>query len=182
LLRKIIRRLSFSVSFLLILPFFLLIFLFRHPLVAWALQITTQHGLINASNSLQSLIDMMNGNITSVSRAYLYNLSLDSFLVSPWLGAILGPDQVIGGHSEILDLLAGVGLIGFAGFIGGVWVIGRKAATGVFRISDKIRAHLWLQWLIFFILLSINTVFYSREIPLALCLSTAYILQAENNV
>ena len=63
----------------------------------------------------------MNGDIASAPRAYLYKLSLDSFRISPWLGAMSNPDIVLSKHSELLDLLAGLGIFGFLSFIASVW-------------------------------------------------------------
>jgi len=47
-----------------------------------------------------------------LGRTELYNQSLQSFINSPILGAILNPDCKIGGHSTILDILAAGGLVG----------------------------------------------------------------------
>ncbi|MBN1777976.1 MAG: hypothetical protein JW811_07625 [Clostridiales bacterium] len=181
LLRRIFRKMSVPVSFVLILPLFILTYLFRLSLVTWAAQIATEHDLVSVSISMNSILDAMNGVIASPSRAYFYKLSADSFLASPLVGSAFNTGKIIGEHSELLDLLAGVGLAGLIGFIGGVWVIGHKAAKGVFQLRRDVQPHLWLQWLMFIVLFSINTVFYSNELSLVMCASIAYILKAEHN-
>ena len=182
LLRKAMKKLSVTLSFVCVLPLFVLLLIFRLPLVELALQIATHFKLTSISFNLQSMIGVLSGDIASSSRFALYKVSIDAFLSSPWLGSIVQSEITIGKHSELLDLLAGIGILGTAGFIGGAWVIGRKTAAGIFRISKKTQPHLWLQWLVFFILFSINTVFYSREIPLVLCISILYFLQSNNKL
>jgi O-antigen ligase len=102
----------------------------------------------------------------------MYAVSLNSFLASPLTGGIFNPDIQLGMHSELLDLLAGLGIFGTLVFLAGIWLIGRGMAKGIAK-SDAL-PHLILQWITFAVFAALNTVFYSREIPLVLCLCIAF--------
>ncbi|NCB35985.1 MAG: hypothetical protein EOM58_08055 [Clostridia bacterium] len=74
-----------------------------------------------------------------------------------------------------MDMLSGMGLLGTAGFALGAWVIGRGAGKGLSRTAAM--PHLWLQYILFGLCILLGTVFYSREIPLVMCMSAALILR-----
>jgi len=78
-------------------------------------------------------------------------------------------------HSDLLDLLSGMGILGTTAFAFGAWVIGRGSQKG-FRKNPAF-AQVVLQYVCLFLCLALGTVFYSREIPLVLCLTAALLLR-----
>lgn len=84
---------------------------FFETLISWVGADTTWgKKLADILKSIQ--LDEASGSVAG--RTELYEKSWNSFLASPILGAILNPDCYIGGHSTLLDILAGGGIVGFS--------------------------------------------------------------------
>lgn len=97
-------------------------------------------------------------------RKSLYSASFNSFLHHPILGNILFGRAQIGGHSDLLDFLAVCGLFGG-------WLL-LKIAERI-RIKPKDRSektYFGIILILFLIILSINTVFNSVPIGIAIFL------------
>jgi len=147
---------------------FVILYLLRVPLVSWAVSFCEGIGFTSLSHSFQMLLDSFTGNaMDSTSRLAFYRLPIQGFLESPLIGSLAGGAPLISHHSDILDLLSGVGLIGAAVVSLMIAWIGR----GLLRGCSKSTAlpHLALQGLVLLACAALGTVTYSREIPLIFC-------------
>ena len=179
LLRLVFRRLSTGTSMLWSLLFIAGLWLFRMPLLAWASQTMAAIGFANAHYSLEQLRNLLSGGaVDAGSRLATYTLPLSGIAASPLFGSMLGGQTYLGMHSDLLDLLSGLGLIGTAAFALAAWFIGRGAAKGARRLQAA--PYLVLQGITLLVCLTLGTVFYSREIPLVICLTYALFLQKTN--
>ena len=179
LLRAVFRKLTPLGSMLWALPVIASVWLLRVPLLTWAGSVAASVGFQNAAYSLSQLLAMLTGGaVDAGSRLATYTVPLQGFAASPLVGSMLGGVKMLGMHSDLLDLLSGVGLLGTSAFGLGVWVIGRGSEKGLWR--HPAMPHLLLQRLMLVVCLALGTVFYSREIPLALCLTAAALLREPN--
>ena len=176
LLRALFRRLRLGSSLLLAaLPLGALWF-FRLPLLQWAGNVAAGLGFENARYSLTQLLAMLDGGtVDGGSRLITYTTPLEGFLASPWIGSLAGGAKALGMHSDLLDMLSAVGVLGTAVFVLAVWLIGRGSGKGIRR--SPARAQLMLMGLVVAACFALGTVFYSREISLAVCLSAALLLR-----
>lgn len=178
LLRVIFRRLSTGSSLLWTVPFFAAIWLLRVPLISWAGNLAAGLGFENATYSLTQLLTMLTGGaVDSGSRLITYTTPLAGIAASPLIGSLLNGVKVLGMHSDLLDLLSGIGILGTAAFGLGAWIIGRGSQKGI-RHSPAF-AQVVLQYVALFLCMALGTVFYSREIPLLLCLTGALLLRGK---
>lgn len=106
-------------------------------------------------------------------RSLLYTRSWEAFLQSPLYGNLFGGNRLLGGHSELLDLLGSSGIIGFIPFITLFIFYIRSAAS---EIDPDIRYVYYIVLVSFFILLSINTVFRSLDVSFVLFAAPALFL------
>ena len=70
------------------------------------------------SDRLGVLIELLNSSALTghaIVRRNLYQMSLDAFLANPLIGGIF-TSHSLGGHSEILDILGAIGIVGFGIF------------------------------------------------------------------
>jgi hypothetical protein len=180
LLRAIFRRMSVGASLLWSLPFIAAVWLLRVPLLTWAGGVAAGMGFQNAQYSLTQLLAMLTGGaVDAGSRLATYTTPLAGFAASPLTGTLLGGVPRLGMHSDLLDMLSATGLLGTAVFALGAWWVGRGAQKGLMRQPAK--PQLLLQWCLLALCVSLGTVFYSRELPLAMCMSylLLYVPQAE---
>ena len=169
LLRRVFRCLSVGRSLLAALPLIAAVWLFRVPLLTWAGGVAAGMGFQNAQYSLTQLLAMLTGGaVDAGSRLATYTKPLAGFMASPLLGSLAGGTPALGMHSDLLDMLSATGLIGTALFALGAWALGRGAQQGLMHSPAK--AQLLLQWCLLFCCLALGTVFYSRELPLAMCM------------
>ncbi|NLV58777.1 MAG: hypothetical protein GXY67_08395 [Clostridiales bacterium] len=176
-LRLFKRPMSVLASLLWTLPLFLAVFLARVPLVSWAASLCRHLGMENFSISLHQLLDAMSGTITdSATRLDYYRLPLQGIAASPLLGALPGTGALLSQHSDLLDLLSALGILGGLAFIALVWLLGQGSLRGAFH--SEARPHLLLQWAVLLALTVVSTVVYSREIPLLLCLGATLSMMA----
>ena len=175
LLRRVFRRLSVGASLLWTLPFFAALWMWRVPLIRVAQGVAAGIGFQNATYSLEQLLAMLTGGAMDAgTRLDAYTVAWQGFAASPLVGSMLGGARQLGLHSDLLDLLSGLGLLGTAAFAMGAWVIGRGTLSGIGRSPQ--RAHLALQWALLLVCMALGTVFYSREIPLAMGISAGLLL------
>ncbi len=174
LMRAIIKKLSVGASLWCTVPFLAVLWLLRVPLTQWAGSLAAGFGFENAAYSLAQLAAMLSGGaVDAGSRLAEYQLSLQGIAASPLVGSLFSGNQLLGMHSDLLDLLSGMGLLGTAAFALGAWFIGRGAGKG--RAASPAFPHLALGYVFLFCCLLLGTVFYSREIPLTLCLAAALL-------
>lgn len=175
LLRAVFKRLSVGASLLCALPFLAALWVLRVPLVTWAAGLATGFGFENAAYSLSQLGNLLTGAaVDAGSRLATYTRPLQGIAASPLVGSMLGGEAMLGMHSDLLDLLSGMGVLGTALFALAAWNTGRGAQRGLAR--QPAFAQLMLQWVLLLCFLALGTVFYSRELSLALCAS--YLLLA----
>jgi len=173
LLRKLFRRLSVGGSLLCAVPLVALALLLRMPVVTGLQSLAEAlHFDTIAKNLGQLLGAMTGGGIAEGTRLESYVTSLRSFFTSPVFGGIFSGQAQLGMHSELLDMLAGIGIAGTAVFFAGVWLIGRGMGKGI--KTSGLLPHLVLQWLALAAFMTLDTVFYAREIPLVIALSIAF--------
>ncbi len=170
LLRAVWKRLSTGTSLLLVLVPLAALWFTREPLLTWAGGLAAGFGFQNAQYSITQLLAMVTGGaVDAGSRLATYTVPLEGFLASPLLGTLLGGTPRLGMHSELLDMLSATGLIGTAAFALAAWAVGRGAQKGLTRLPERVP--LLLQWLLFGLCFVLGTVFYSRELPLVMCMS-----------
>jgi len=176
--RIVWKKLSVAASMLWTLPVFAALWLARVPLLGWAGNLAAGFGFENAAYSLTQLLTLLTGGaVDAGSRLITYAKPLTGILASPWVGSLLGGAKWLGMHSDLLDLLSALGILGTAAFGMGAWLIGRGSVRGVRALAAY--PHIVLQWLGFLLCMGLGTVFYSREIPLILCLSATFLLRAQ---
>ena len=173
LLRALFRKLSVGLSLLCAAPLIAVALLLRVPIVSGVQSLAgALHMDTIAANLGQLLGAMTGGGIAEGTRLEAYATSLRSFLSSPVFGGLLTARAQLGMHSELLDMLAGVGIVGTAAFCAGAWLIGRGMGKGL--KTSKLLPHLALQWLALAVFMTLDTVFYAREIPMVITLSIAF--------
>ncbi len=180
LLRWVARRLGKPLSglnsLLLTLPFFLLVYLARVPLVSWAASLCSGIGFENFAISLHQLLASLTGEgIEPASRLSYYGLAVQGFAASPFLGGLPGTVAPLSQHSDLLDLLSAMGLLGAALFFFCAWFLGRGVLRGAG--SSPAKPHLLLQYAALLAFCLLGTVIYSRDISLVLCLGALLALE-----
>lgn len=109
-------------------------------------------------------------------RRRLYMMSWDAFLENPFLGNIQEMN-VIGGHSEILDILGAAGLVGILIFI---WIMRKHTKTNNKMKGTILYKYYRLSFYIFLFVAFFNTVMTSP--PMAVPLFLVPILLEETRV
>ncbi|MCE5344349.1 MAG: hypothetical protein LLF96_12310 [Eubacteriales bacterium] len=175
LFRTIFKKLTVGASLWCTVPLLAALWLLRIPLSQWAGGLAAGLGFENAAYSLTQLSTLLSGGaVDAGSRLAEYKLSIQGIAASPLVGSMLSGNTLLGMHSDLLDLLSGIGVLGTAAFALGAWLIGRGAGKDL-KASPAF-AHLALGYVFLFFCLLLGTVFYSREIPLVLCLTSALLL------
>ncbi len=179
LFRKIFRKLSLGMSLLCAVPLITALFFLRVPLVTGLSGLAQALHFDNLALSLSQLRDLLTGGaVAEGSRLEAYATSYHSFLASPWVGGIFSGQARLGMHAETLDLLAGLGILGTAGFLGLIYGAGHGVGREIWH--SKITAHLLVQWAAFLAFATLDTVFYAREISLVLCLSIVFAVWTDH--
>ena len=176
LLRAVFRKLRAGLSLMIAGAALLLLWMARVPLVTWAAGLASGFGFENAAYSLRQLLQMLTGGaVDAGSRLDAYAAAIRGFEASPWVGSMFGGARLLGMHSDLLDLLSGLGLLGTAAFALGAWVIGCSSEKGL--AQSPARAQLALQRIAVLVCMALGTVFYSREIPLVICLCATLLMR-----
>ena len=171
--RALWKKLSVAASLWCTVAVIVGVFAARIPLVGWLKKLADALHFANIASSLSQLLAVLRGGgIVEGSRLDAYATSWNSFLTSPFVGGVFSGQAELGMHSELLDALAGMGILGTAVFAAGVWAIGRGMGKNI-RQSDAL-PHLGLQWIALAVFMVFGTVVYAREIPLMICLCTAF--------
>lgn len=161
----IIRRLfklSLGKSLLLGLIPLAIIFLLRIPLVSFASGLFSRLGMASVGANLEKLLQMLQGlTVSDGNRLVHYQEAWQGFSASPLIGSILSPEKRLSQHSELLDLLSGVGILGTLAVCGLLAVLSRGTWSGTKKSASF--PHLILMGLTLVVIASLGTAFYSRE-------------------
>jgi len=177
LIRAISRgKVGMGASLLLGLVPFVLVWLFRMPLLSLAAGLCKQAGLENFAFSFEQLKIALEGGVTDeTSRMAYYQTAVAGIGRSPLLGSMLGGDKLLSLHSDVLDLLSGMGILGTAAVCGMIWLMGRGSLQGVKQSPHK--AQLCVMWLAVLVTATLGTVCYSRDVMAVAALGTLLVLE-----
>lgn len=146
------------------------------PLARLAAGICASLGLTNFQHSFELLLSAIkSGAAGPDSRLTYYLTALEGFGRSPLVGTLLGGESLLSGHSDVLDLLSGVGVVGTAAVCGMIGLMGRGMLRGVRKSPD--RAQLCVMACAVFATALLGTVVYSRDIALVACAGAMMVLE-----
>lgn len=156
------------------------VYVLRFPLVTLAADICEGLGLSNFAFSFQQLLLALEGGATDeASRLGHYLLALDGLRASPLVGSMFGGEKLLSQHSDILDLLSGMGLLGTAAVGTMLWAMGRGCARGLRASAER------PQLLVMFAALAatalLGTVVYSRDIMLVFAMGLMLVLEGKRD-
>lgn len=141
------------------------IYLLRVPLITLAANLCGRLGLSNFAFSFEQLLAAMTGGTADeASRLGYYLLALNGFWASPLWGSMFDGQKLLSQHSDVLDLLSGVGLLGTAVVGAMIWAMGRGVLRGL--RACEYRAQLAVAALALLAVAALGTVVYSRDILL----------------
>jgi hypothetical protein len=171
-------RVSMGASLLLGLVPLVLVWLMRMPLLRLAAGLCREAGLENFAFSFEQLAIALSGGVTDEnSRLAYYLTGLEGFTASPLTGSLFGGEKLYSRHSDVLDLLSGVGLLGAAVVGVLIWLMGRGSLGGIRQSKNK--ARLWVVWLSVLVTAALGTVCYSRDIMAVAALGSLLVLEGE---
>ena len=148
----------------------------RKPLIGLGAGLCSRLGLDHFAFSLEQLQAAMEGGVRSAdSRMSYYLTALEGFRRSPLVGRLLGGEALLSQHSDLLDLLSGLGLLGTALFGAMMFAMGRGALQGVCRSPE--RAQLCVMAISLLATAALGTVCYSRDIMAVAALGTLLVLE-----
>lgn len=182
LVRMISRgKVSMGKSLLIgILPI-VIVFLLRVPLITLAAELCNRFGLTNFAFSFEQLLVALQGGVTDgESRLGYYMIATQGFLSSPLVGSMFTATKQLSGHSDILDLLSGMGILGtgFAGVM--VAAIGRGSMKGMSK--SPYRAQLLFMLAVLVVVALFGTVVYSRDIMLVATVGLLLVLEKDQEM
>lgn len=176
ILRKL-AKLKTGPSLLWALVPFAVVFLFRVPLVNAAAAFCDAKGLSSVSHSLHQLLTALEGGaLEGENRLSHYRVAWEGFCASPLVGSLLGGMKQLSQHSEVLDLLSGLGVLGTAVFLTMEGIMLRGGLKGLRQ--SPCRAQVWTAFCAFAAVAALGTVFYSRDVFLVLAGGSSGILTA----
>ena len=153
-----------------------LVWLLRMPLLQLATNLFAQAGLESFAFSLEQLMIALQGGATDEnSRLVHYQTAMNGIRQSPLLGSLLGGEQLLSRHSDVLDVFSGCGLLGAAVVGVMLWLMGRGAFRGVGQHPAKVQ--LCVVWLSVLVTACLGTVCYSRDIMAIAALGTLLVLE-----
>lgn len=177
LIRWISRnRIPMGFSLLLGLLPFVVVWFLRMPLLRLASTLFQQAGLDSFAFSLEQLTIALQGGATDEnSRLMHYQLAWQGIRQSPLLGSLLGGEKLLSRHSDVLDLLSGMGILGGLAVAAMIFAMGRGSLRMIRNHPDK--AQLCVMWLSVLVTATLGTVCYSREIMAVAALGTLLVLE-----
>lgn len=145
------------------------------PLSMLAAQACRMLGMNSFAHSFEQLLSALQGGGAADSRLGYYLTALRGFASSPFVGSLFGGERMLSYHSEVLDLLSGVGILGAAVFAAMLWLMGRGMLKGA-RKSPYF-AQICLSLIALLVTASLGTVFYSRDILCVLCMGILLVME-----
>ena len=159
------------------LPLLLAVILMQ-PLVQLAAGVCRSLGMNNFAFSFEQLLIALRGGVTSAdSRLGYYLTALSGIARSPLTGSMFSGEELLSGHSDVMDLLSGMGILGAAAVGGMIFLMGRGALKGLKQCPYK--AHLFLTAAAVLVTASLGTVVYSRDIMAVAAIGTLLVLEGE---
>lgn len=113
-------------------------------------------------------------------RQEVYRKSLRLFLDNPLTGGWFNSN--IGGHSEILDLIGSMGLLGILLLLAILWIIKRGIATYYFKLNAKNKEIIKLMLITMLMLAFVNPILSSREIGMCFFIVLLFIDKMEYHI
>ncbi|MBE5794187.1 MAG: hypothetical protein E7323_05855 [Clostridiales bacterium] len=154
----------------------LLVWFLRMPLLRLAQDLFTQAGLESFAFSLEQLMIALEGGVTDEnSRLVHYQQAVQGIRQSPLLGSLLGGEKLLSRHSDVLDILSGMGILGGLAVCGMLWLMGRGGFRGM--RSHPAKAQLCVVWLSVLLTATLGTVCYSRDVMAVAALGTLLVLE-----
>lgn len=149
------------------------------PLAALGAGVCGRLGLSSFAHSFEQLLLALSGQakLAADSRLAYYLEALRGFAASPLVGSLLGAPMRLSQHSEVLDLLSGMGLLGTAACCGLMWRMGRGLLRGARR--SPYLGQLCVMYTALLSVALLGTVFYSRDICAVCALGTLLVLEDE---
>lgn len=96
------------------------------PLAHLAVQVCTALGMSGFARSFELLLGAFSGaELAPDSRLGYYLTAVRGFMQSPLIGNLAGGEALLSYHSDVLDLLSGMGVLGAAAVGGMIWLMGR---------------------------------------------------------
>ncbi|MBE5778968.1 MAG: hypothetical protein E7331_06495 [Clostridiales bacterium] len=162
--RKIFR-IKLGTSLLIGLLSLVIIFLLREPIVSLGIWSADKLKMREMRNNLRRLLKMLQGtSIATGNRLDHYVLAWEGFKASPVIGTLFTAEKQLSQHSELLDLLSGMGVVGTAlvGIMIGIM------QQGLWKGAKKstMFPHLVLMGAALLMLSTFGTSFYSRDVYL----------------
>ena len=154
------------------------VILLREPLVSLAARVCAGLGLTNFAHSFEMLRGaLQGGGLGGESRLTYYLTALEGFCKSPLVGRMLGGEALLSQHSDLLDLLSGMGVLGAALVGGMIYLMGRGLLRGARRSSA--RAQLVMMAVALCACALLGTVVYSRDILAVAAMGALLVLEGE---
>ena len=159
-----------------VLPLLLLLLLIK-PLAGLAAYVCAGLGLNNFAQSFEHLYAAFSSGaaISPDSRLAYYLTALRGFAASPVIGSVLGGEKLLSYHSEVFDLLSGMGMLGTAVVLAMLWLMGRGLFKGVRK--NPYFAQLCMMALALLAVSTLGTAFYSRDIMAVFAMGILLIQQ-----
>ncbi|MDD3334474.1 MAG: hypothetical protein PHI98_03045 [Eubacteriales bacterium] len=180
-LSRLLWKVKPGISLLIGVAPLLLVWFLREPLVGWAAALCEQIGFTNFSFSLKQLLVAMEGGVTDeASRLGYYLIPLKGIAQAPLFGTLFGGEKLLSQHSDVLDLLSGMGIIGTALMGGSVWLMGRGCLQGVMK--SPYRAQLLMMAAALFATATLGTAVYSRDIMAVAAMGVLLVLGASKRI
>lgn len=156
----------------------LLVWFLRMPLLKLATTLFAKAGLDSFAFSLEQLMIALQGGATDEnSRLVHYQTAWQGIRQSPLLGSLPGGEELLSRHSDVLDVLSGMGILGGIGVAILIFLMGRGSLRHFRSHPDK--ARLCVMWLSVLITATLGTVCYSRDVMVVAALGTLLVLEGK---
>lgn len=198
LTKKAKHPLSQSMSLLCTMPLLLLVIIFRMELIDMGAWLCEKLNLRDIGDSFKEMKLVFSGNPDQIknadSRLIFYQYALNGFKDSPFIGMLfqnvtLEPSQNlaqhyqalrISGHSDVLDVLAGMGIFGAVIMPVLIYTVCHGFMKGMRKLQSYAQIILMLCVLFGFCVLT--TMVYSREVSVIVFIGALLLMQREEKL